>query len=302
MRSRFPLDRGTVESLGPWRATFEFAKWSVRGEPWRGFLVNPEGLFAVDADTRLWSVSQVPRGEPWLMGRTPDGVVHLAWKVSSQQETLYERAGARFLSLTEVGEGLPDSDSLLAAQAVALVRWHERDKFCARCGQRVRIAEAGWASFCPHCKNTEYPRIDMAVIVLVIDDQGRVLLAHNTKWRNNRMSLPAGFVEAGETPRRAVHRETLEEVGVDVTNIEFLGAQPWPGPRSLMLAFSARVSGENVEPVPDGEEIDYARFFTRQEYEEALRSGTVTAPRPAAIANAMLAQWLGKPLPSPQER
>jgi NAD+ diphosphatase len=48
-------------------------------------------------------------------------------------------------------------------------------------------------------------------------------------------SLLAGFVEPGETIEGAVKRETLEEVGVKVSKVEYLCSQPWPFPASLMF-------------------------------------------------------------------
>ena len=54
------------------------------------------------------------------------------------------------------------------------------------------------------------------------------------------MSVLAGFVEAGESLEGTVAREVLEEVGVHVTDVSYLGSQPWPFPRSLMVGFAAR--------------------------------------------------------------
>jgi NAD+ diphosphatase len=56
-------------------------------------------------------------------------------------------------------------------------------------------------------------------------------------------SVQAGFVEAGENLEEALRREILEEVGLEVQNIRYLGSQSWPFPNSLMIAFTAEYAG-----------------------------------------------------------
>ena len=65
-------------------------------------------------------------------------------------------------------------------------------------------------------------------------------------FRGNGMSVLAGFVEPGETLAAAVAREVAEEVGVEVTDVTYLGDQPWPFPSSLMLGFTARASATEL--------------------------------------------------------
>ena len=51
------------------------------------------------------------------------------------------------------------------------------------------------------------------MIVLVTDPADRALLARNAAWPAHRVSILAGFVEAGESAEQAVAREVEEEVG-----------------------------------------------------------------------------------------
>ena len=48
-------------------------------------------------------------------------------------------------------------------------------------------------------------------------------------------------MEAAETLEQAVVREVVEEAGVpvDLTSVRYHSSQPWPFPRSLMIAFTA---------------------------------------------------------------
>lgn len=271
------LDRGAIDSLAEWREDFRIPTDAVT------HLVDSQGRIAVRGNRLVAEAG----GGPWLLGRSADGIVHCARMSEGRDD---------FHTLRSVGALLDSDEAMLATQAVALGRWHAMDRFCAGCGNPVETIQAGWATRCTECERIEYPRTDPAVIVLVLDDNDRVLLAHNTLWNNAMMSLPAGFVEAGESPRRTVMRELKEEVNVDVCDVEYLAAQPWPAPRSLMLGFKART--HTAEPTPDGVEIDHARFFSRSEYRQALISGDVLAPGRAAIAYSILTAWYGEELPS----
>ena len=244
---------------------------------------------------------ELAQGSPsaMLMGRTRGGVVHVAVKVADP----LERPGVTWVNLRWCAHLLSDDESAVAAGAVALVNWHRQAVFCQRCGRRVTPTSSGWTTTCPGCATIEYPRQDPAVIMAVLDHSDRVLLAHNSAWRSGFWSVLAGFVEAGESPDRAVRREVLEEVGLAVGEVEFMGAQPWPFPRSLMLGHLARLEpGAAADIHVDGVEIDSARFFTRAELAEEISSGRLEPPGPTAIARAMLEEWYGGPLPESPRR
>ncbi len=288
------LDRGDIDSLGEQRTSFEFR--NLTPGSWRGLVVSGSGGVAMKG-SKLWLTREALPMTPFLLGADGSGTVYVAWLAGSGVRL---PAGVQFRPITEVGANLSDDDSFLASQAVALGRWHDRDRFCTRCGGRVEPIDAGWATRCTSCADVEYPRTDPVVIVRVTDGLDRILLAHNTAWDRPTLSLPAGFVEAGETPRRAVERELCEEVGVPVHKLQYLGAQPWPGPRSLMLAFHAQTVEDVAHPMPDQVEIDYAGFYTREEYLQQLTAEKIFAPRPSSIAASMLTDWLGAPLHYPQ--
>ena len=70
-----------------------------------------------------------------------------------------------------------------------------------------------------------FPRVDPAMIVLVTDPADRCLLARNALWPERRVSILAGFVEAGESAEQAVAREVHEETGITVGAVQ-LPRQP----------------------------------------------------------------------------
>ena len=122
-----------------------------------------------------------------------------------------------------------------------------------------------------------FPRIEPAVITAIVDHDDRLLLQHNSAWRNNGLySVSAGFVEAGENLEHACRREAKEEVGIEIGELKYLGSQPWPFPSSLMMAFKGVAVTTDVHV--DGEETLQARWVTRDEYMSELVSGRMEAP------------------------
>lgn len=182
--------------------------------------------------------------------------------------------------------------SSLVTEAAALSNWHLSSAFCPRCGSATEPESAGWARRCVACNNQIFPRTDPAVIVLVLDDDDRLLLGSNILWPEGRYSLLAGFVEAGESLEQAVVREIFEEAGVRVDSPQYLGSQAWPFPRSIMLGFSARVApGQNPAGIePDGLEIVDLRWLSRAELR--AEAGTLLLPGSTSIARALIEHWL----------
>jgi NAD+ diphosphatase len=204
-------------------------------------------------------------------------------------------APAELVSVRDIAPRLAQDDGGLIAYAAALLNWHRRHRFCSVCGTPSLIEEAGLLRRCPACGAEHHPRTDPVVIMLVVDEQrDRVLLGRQPSWPPRRYSALAGFVEPGESLEDAVAREVLEEAGVEVTGARYDSSQPWPFPSSLMLGFTAAyVSGEAV--ASDGE-LEEARWFSREQLEEAAAGGgDMLLPPPIAIARTLIDRWLAEP-------
>ena len=68
-----------------------------------------------------------------------------------------------------------------------------------------------------------------------------------------------------------------------------------------MMGYRARTLEEHPTPQADGVEIEWARFYSREELTRALESGEISAPGRASIAYALLREWYGADLPSGPE-
>lgn len=171
-----------------------------------------------------------------------------------------ELADMSFRGLRTLFGALEEDIFLLAGKALQIVNWDKNHQYCGRCGTETRTMEGEGerAKRCPECGFIGYPVICPAVITAIIKDR-KILLAHNRSFKGNMYSLIAGFVEAGETLEECVKREIMEEVGLQVKNVKYLGSQPWSFPNSLMIGFTAEY--ESGEIAVDGVEISDAKWF-----------------------------------------
>jgi len=180
--------------------------------------------------------------------------------------------------------------------ARSLVDWHARHRYCARCGNPTVLAKGGWQRSCTNevCKGEHFPRVDPVTIMLVEYD-GNLLLGRQPRFPPKRLSTLAGFVEPGESIEEAVAREVMEEAGVAVRDVSYVGSQPWPFPSSLMIGCHAHAL--SAELTVDHTELEEADWFTRAEVAAAMagdEDGRFIAPPPQAIAHHLIKWWLNQ--------
>jgi NAD+ diphosphatase len=158
-------------------------------------------------------------------------------------------------------------------RAYHIMQWKRDSAFCGSCGHPNADSPSELARLCPACGRLEFPRIAPAVIVIIINNEGQALLAHNRNFTAGVYSLIAGFTEAGESLEDTVRRETREETGIAVKDIRYIASQPWPFPNSLMLGFAARWESGILKP--DGVEIEDARWYGRDALPPLPGNGSV---------------------------
>ena len=251
---RLALSRSTVD-----RATLRRADGAWVEADWadprsRVLVVSDSQALVRSADGRpelvFISSAEAPEGTKFLLGVDTDDVAYFGVSVPGGVSRV--RSGeddVQPMSLRQVGALLSDRDAGLLTHAVALANWHDTHTQCPRDGTPTVPAPAGHLTTCPTDGSEHFPRLDPAVIMLVTDPDDRCLLARNALWPTGRMSVLAGFVEPGESAEHAVAREVFEETAITVGHIRYLGSQPWPMPRSLMLGFQATAAA-NITVTP----------------------------------------------------
>jgi NAD+ diphosphatase len=236
---------------------------------------------------------RAPVGVRFLLGVDHEGVVYFGVAGTLPDPP---RETVRPVPLREAGPLLSDRDAGLMTHAVAVGNWHETFTHCPRCGSLTDPILSGHARKCPVDGSEHFPRVDPAMIVLVTDVEDRCLLARNAMWPERRVSILAGFVEAGESAEQAVIREVHEETSITVGRVAYLGSQPWPMPQSLMLGFRAEAAGDTNIRVDD-DEIAEAHWYSRDGLRSAVGSGDLLLPPPVSIAHRIIESWYGGPLP-----
>lgn len=275
----------------------------VYGQAPRGGLTPPD-LANMEAEQLLElnhaQVAQLPFSpqEPYYLGKYGEKS-YLALRVEAPSQRLEENWQHCFAPLRAVAGMLEPYQGELAAAAVALATWDKNTKFCERCGASLKLACAGWEKHCTACAHITYPRTDPAIIVAITDDAERLLLIHGATWQPGRYSVVAGFVEAGESLEAAVAREALEETGIKISQASYYVSQPWPFPRSLMFAFTARAGGQQ-EPKADMQEVGHAFWVSREEFTQLVLEGKVIVPGRASSGHALVRAWYGRELPQPR--
>lgn len=152
--------------------------------------------------------------------------------------------------------------------------------FCTSCAEPLR--PTGRHPVCTGCGRVHHRDPKVGVGVVVLDERGHLLLVRRgVDPGRGSWALPAGFVDAGEDPRRAAARETLEETGLEVEVGAVVEVYPSTATgghsgASFFLAFEAVAVGGTLAAADDA--LD-AGFFAM----EALPEMAFPSTRDAAL-------------------
>jgi NAD+ diphosphatase len=182
-------------------------------------------------------------------------------------------------------------DAAIIAQAKAMIDWHQRHGFCARCGAPTKIMDAGYRRLCGKCNAEHFPRVDPVVIMLATFGEA-CLVGRGKQFPPGMFSALAGFVEPGETIEEAVRRELMEEASVKVGEVTYYATQPWPFPSSLMIGCFAKAESRDAKV--DENELAEVRWLERtvaRELIEGKQIDGLRVPPPIAIAHHLIRTW-----------
>jgi NAD+ diphosphatase len=292
--SRIGADRADALRTDIDAATAGWSEAALLRVDSRNQVLIADGRVVLGAARRL---ADKPPENAVFLGRIEDG--RHVWAVRGALEGPEDpHVETEVLDLRRAGPIFDDVSAQLVSSATALLNWHDNARFSPVDGSPTKPIRGGWARVNPVTGHEEFPRIDPAVICLVHDGGDRAVLARQTVWPERLFSLLAGFVEAGESFEACVQREIAEEIGLTISDVRYLGSQPWPFPRSLMVGFHAIADPDQEFSFNDGE-IAEAAWFTRAEVRAALENGDWSStsegrlllPGSISIAREIIESW-----------
>jgi ADP-ribose pyrophosphatase YjhB (NUDIX family) len=140
-------------------------------------------------------------------------------------------------------------------------------KHCRNCGTGVvyRVPDDGDVrerAVCPACDTIHYEN-PLNVVGTVPHLGDRVLLCkRNIEPRWGKWTLPAGFMELGETTLEGAARETVEEAGAQIEMEGLFTVMSVPRVGQVHMFYLARLLSDTFDP---GHETIEARLFTEAE-------------------------------------
>ena len=145
-------------------------------------------------------------------------------------------------------------------------------KHCYECGTALTERELegeGIVPYCPQCQQYRFPMYNVAVSMVVINEQtGQILLI--------------GYVNRGEQLEHAVSREVKEETGMTVAHLKFNRTSFFEPSNTLMCNFTAFVT--DASEFNPNKEIDSYQWFSPDDARKNIKENSLAA----AFLNAYL--------------
>ena len=141
-----------------------------------------------------------------------------------------------------------------------------RANFCSQCGspvnRRVPEGDNRERDICDHCGAIHYQNPRLVVGTVPVLDNRVLLCRRAIEPRYNTWTLPAGFMELGESTAQGAGRETLEESGARIRLGDIYTIIDVPQIEQVHVFYLAEVLSPELDPGPESLE---ARFYDEAE-------------------------------------
>lgn len=132
-------------------------------------------------------------------------------------------------------------------------------KFCPICGKGLEIKYSWDEGGVPYCKKDDMMFFDIpkpCIMVAIIKDEKILLLTQSYIYKNSKVLL-TGYVGNNETAENAVHREVMEEAGIKIKNLTYLGTDFVKDKEILMITFMAEYYSGEIQKSDEVEGVDW---------------------------------------------
>lgn len=148
-------------------------------------------------------------------------------------------------------------------------------KYCSQCGSKAikkEIGDEGAIPFCPQCNTPLWDTFTTCIIAAVVNEYNEVALLKQEYVSKTKYVCVAGIMKPGETAEKTVTREIKEEIGQEVTDLQYVESYFYKKKDMLMLGFKASVKKKDIEI---SDEVDSAEWFSLEEAPNYLREGGI---------------------------
>lgn len=135
-------------------------------------------------------------------------------------------------------------------------------KYCPICGIKLEIRyswDEGGVPYCPIDDMMYFDTPKPCIIVAVIKGEKILLLKQSYIFKNSKVLL-SGYVTSGETVEETVHREVMEEAGLSIKNLKYLGSEYLSSKEIVMLTFMADYDGGELKKSSEVESLNWTNI------------------------------------------
>ena len=135
--------------------------------------------------------------------------------------------------------------------------------YCLSCGAHLSQKEASGRirPVCENCGWIYFPDPKVAVAGLISEGNKILLVRRAVDPYRGKWTLPAGFVDAGEDPVKAIVRECLEETGLNVeveSLVDVIYGQEHTKGAHIVIVYRAKVLSGSLK---SGDDVDRVKYF-----------------------------------------
>ena len=135
-------------------------------------------------------------------------------------------------------------------------------KFCPLCGRGLEEKYSWDEGGVPYCSHDDVMFFDTpkpCIMVAIIKDDEILLLKQSYIYKNSKVLL-TGYVDNNETAEEAVFREVIEEAGIDIYNITYVGSDYVKDKEILMITFMADFVSGKINKSDEVESMGWSKL------------------------------------------
>lgn len=148
-------------------------------------------------------------------------------------------------------------------------------KFCINCGAPLesKLIEQKQRAYCSKCNRIHYEQLKVGAGAIIELDKKILLIRRTQAPFSNCWNLPAGYVEADESPIQAVKREVFEEIGLRVEVVALMDVYFFnndPRGNGILVVYNCKVKSGTLG---ESNEATSPTYFASQDIPPNLAGG-----------------------------